>query len=65
MFEVFSTDYNYARCLYEMSGDSHQDFYSREVTGSIVKLFCLFSFCKPRKFDPLGYLVGNKEQYSM
>ena len=26
-----------------MSGDSHQDFYSLEVTGSIVKLFCLFS----------------------
>ena len=40
---VFSTVYNYARCLYEMSGDSHQDFYSLEVTGGIVKLFCLFS----------------------
>ena len=26
-----------------MSGYSHQDFYSLEVTGSIVKLFCLFS----------------------
>ena len=52
---VFSTVYNYARCLYEMSRDSHQDFYSLEVTGSIVKLSCLFSE------NQVGYLVGNKE----
>ena len=50
---VFSTVYNYARCLYEMSGDSHQDFYSLEVTGSIVKLFCLMVFYKPRYIDQL------------